>query len=102
MFSAGFSPCYRVFAVGSQDGVVGVWDVVYLKDRLAILTTEPRQTKKFSGSQTTQAEFERWDMLLGKGSGLLRQLESDDAIALSGWDGEGCMGKTYGVRNLKF
>jgi WD40 repeat protein len=91
-----------MFAVGSQDGVVSVWDVRYLKDRLAILRTQPRQSKKICGIQTTQAELSRWGMLLGQGSGLLRHFAPDDILALLGWDDEECMGKTYGVRSLKF
>ena len=91
-----------MFAVGSQDGVVSVWDVRYLKDRLAILRTEPRQAKRFSGVQTSQAELSRWNVLLGQGSGLLRHFAPDDIVAVLGWDDEDCMGKTYGVRSLKF
>lgn len=91
-----------MFAVGSQDGVVSVWDVRYLKDRLAILRTEHRQAKKFPGFQTTQTELSRWGMLLGQGSGLLRHFASDDIVSLLGWDDDDCMGKTYGVRSLKF
>ena len=102
LFTSAFSPCSRMFAVGSQDGVVSVWDVRYLKDRFAILRTQPRRAKKFSGIQTTQTELSRWGGLLGQGSGLLRHFASDDIVAVLGWDDEDCMGKTYGVRSLKF